>query len=265
MNDAKEMKKFLTKSLALVLVLIMSVSVLATAPVKADEEDAVLISAKNDYSPYSWHPVVKDKVKTFANDNGGVIANCYYERIVLVGFKKGTKKINKALKKLSSAYSCDDLYDYAREAAEHGGVNDVYSDFTRSDVSYADQKYFSVVTTREWYAGGVGNYFTNGYVFNLDTGKRVSITTATGSTLKQVKNAIISAVKNDSEFGDYLTEYEPQIKEFVNGLKASDINYYINGYGKVVVLVAPYTEPFYGGWTREYVLEDLPCVYDVIG
>lgn len=259
------MKKLLTKFFALVMVLIMSVSVLATAPVKADEEEVVLISAQNEYTPYSWHPVVNDKVKTFANDNGGVIANCYYERIVLVGFKKGTKKINKALKKLSSAYSCDDLYSCAKDAAEMGEANDVYNDFVRSSVSYADQKYFSVVTTREWYAGGVGNYFIDGHVFNLDTGKRVSITTATGSTLKQVKNAILSAVKNDPEFGDYLTEYEPQIKEFINGLKTSDINYYINEHGKAVVLVAPYTEPFYGGWTREYILEDLPCVYDVIG
>ena len=259
------MKKFFTKTMALLMCLFISVSVLAAAAVKADEEDVVLISEEDDYVPYSWYPVVKDKVKTFANDNGGIIANCYYERIVLVGFKKGTKKINKALKKLSAAYSCADLYDSAKAVAELGDANDVFSDFVRSNVSYADQKYFSVVTTRECYAGGVGNHFTDGYVFNLDTGKRVSITKATGSTLKQVKDAIISAVKNDSEFGEYLTEFEPQLKEFVNGLKASDINYYINIYGKAVFLVSPYTEPFYGGWTREYVLEDLPCVYDVIG
>ena len=257
------MKKFLTKSLALVLVLIMSVSVLATAPVKADESDVMLISAQNDYVPYSWHPVVKDKVKTFSADGeNGVVANCYYERISFVGFKKGLKKINKTLKKLSNAYSPDDLYSYAKAAGEEG-VCDVYCDYVRSDVTYADQNYVCVTTSREWYAGGVGNYFTDGYVFNLDTGKRAYITTVTGCTLKQVKNAIISAIKNDGEFEEYYDSYAEQIEAYVNSLKTKDINFCINAYGKVVLLIGPYTEPFFGGWTREYILEDLPCVYDV--
>ena len=257
------MKKILGKVLALVLVLTLSLSVMGVSSVKADEEDVMTISATNDYVPYSWYPVVKDKVKKFSADGeNGVIANCYYERISFIGFKKGIKKINKALKKLSSAYSVDNLYSYAREAGEEG-VNDVYYDCVRSDVSYADQKYVCVTTSREWYAGGVGNYFTNGYVFNLDTGKRAYITTVTGCSLKQVKNAIISSVKNDGEFEEYLTEYAEQLKAYVDGLSAKDIDFYINGYGKVVLLIGPYTEPFYGGWTREYILEDLPCVYDV--
>lgn len=257
------MKKVLGKVLALALALALSLSVMSVAPVKADEEDVMLISAQNDYEPYSWYPVVKDKVKKFSADGeNGVVANCYYERISFIGFKKGLKKINKTLKKLSNAYSPDDLYSYARAAGEEG-VNDVYYDNVKSDVTYYDQKYVCVTTYREWYAGGVGNYFTDGYVFNLDTGKRVYITTVTGCTLKQIKNAIVSSVKNDGEFEEYFNEYAEQIKAYVDGLSAKDINFYINGYGKVVLLIGPYTEPFYGGWTREYILEDLPCVYDV--
>ena len=259
------MKKIFGKLLALALVLTLSVSVLGVVPVLADETDMVIDSAyyDNDYEPYNYHRVVKDKCKTFSEGDGCVVATCFYERIVLVGFKKGIKKINKTLKKLSNNYYYDDLYECAEAASKDGGLKDVFCDYVTSDVTWADQTYISVVTTGQWYAGGSSSHSISGYVFNLDTGKKVSITTATGSTLKQVKKALLHAIKEDVEFSDVYDSYATELEAFVNGLKTADISYYINGEGKAVVCVGPYTEPFYGGWTREYVLNDLPAVFEV--
>ena len=258
MNDAEKMKKMIKKSLAFVLVLIMAVSVLGVVPVFAEEVEDTQYS----YTPYSWHRVVKDKTKVFeAEDGDGIIANCFYERIELVGFKKGVKKINKYLKKLSKAYSCDSLYNYASEDVAYGRTGDVYSDYVVSDVTYADQNFISVVTTREWYAGGVGNHYTDGYVFDLDTGKKLSITKVTGLSAKELRKQFVVMLKK--YLGEEASYYGDDVLEaFVNGIEISDINFGIDGDGKIVILIPPYTEPFYGGWTREIVLEDLPPVYE---
>ena len=242
------MKKIIKRSLALVMALVLSVTAFSFVPVSAEEDD---------YSPISWYPVVKNSTKTYTGKTGNqIIANTYFERKVLLGFDKGISKINKALKKLEKSYDPSSLHATAKEMADESNYSkEILYDCVTMDVSYCGMKYICLVSTEYWYGGGVSNDMTSGYVYDLNTGKKKTITQVTGLSEKVIKSKIVDAIKSDEEFKDYIDEFGPQIEAMVNATKVKDINFVVEQDGSITVLILPYTEPLYGGWTRYYSLD----------
>ncbi|MBR4344250.1 MAG: hypothetical protein IKP88_16375 [Lachnospiraceae bacterium] len=254
------MKKFFGKILALALVLSLAISVVNIVPASAEEfSDPVPTSL--DYEPIYWHKVTSDKSKTFTGAAGNsLIVNCYATRIVLTGFQKSLAKINKTLKKACNAFlndsQCEDIFVYAQEAVNEGLVDkDIYHNFVEMDVTYCGSKYISIYGENQWYAGGVGNHIGTGFVFDLETGKQKNITTVSGLSLKKIKSLFIKAVKESEEFKDYYDDFKEGIEAYINALTAKDIDFIIDEVGQISVLIPPYTEGFFGGWTREFPLD----------
>ena len=242
------MKKIIKRSLALVMALVLSVTAFSFVPVSAEEDD---------YSPVSWYPAVTSSTKTYTGKNGNkIIANTYFERAVITGFQKGISKINKATKKMAKSFDPSNLHSTAKEVAELSDYSkEIFYDCVNMDVSYYDSKYISMVSTEHWYAGGVSNDISVGYVYDLNTGKKKTITQVTGLSEKKIKSKLVDAIKGDEEFKDYIDEFAPQIEAMVNATKIKDISFAIDIDGRVFVLIPPYTEPLYGGWTRFYFLD----------
>ena len=238
----RKMKKIFNKIMGLALCLVLAVSVLANVP----------ISAAEDYEPYTWVRTIKDKTKTYEGKEGKIIANCFVESLKLYGFKSGIKKINKSLKKIAKGFDSSTLYDYAEAAAKESSYTDIYFDYVTADVTYADDNYVCVFMDHEWYAGGVHNTMIRGYVFDLDTGKALSLSKITGKKWNTIKKLLVEKIVASGEFEGM----EDQIDTFAANVKESDISYYINNDGNVVLVLPEYTEPFYGGWCREYVLDE---------
>ena len=244
------MKKVFTKIFGLILAMVLVVTASGFENV----------SAASDYEPYGYVRKVNDKTKTFIGEKGKIVAECFCESFKLHGFKKGIKKINKALKKIASAYDCSDLYENARIFAEESAESNVFYNTINADVTYCDQEYFSVTFLSQWYAGGVSNINLNGIVFDINTGKKVSVTKLTGKKWNDIKNMLVKKIVDSGEFEGMEDDV---VETFRKELKESDVPYYINSKGKVVMIIPEYTEPFYGGWYREYVLDEIPAIYEV--
>ena len=56
--------------------------------------------------------------------------------------------------------------DYAKEDCMYRTGNDTYNDYVTQKVSYLSKDIISIVTTSNWYAGGVSNVSTYGYTFD---------------------------------------------------------------------------------------------------
>ena len=206
-------------------------------------------ATKKQDTPFKYSIIVEDNSSEVVGQKSTVNVETFYERIKLAGNSAAVKRINKALLKASKAYNPDDIYSNAEPMADE---SDAYPgiqlyDIWRSAITYRDDKFISIGVTREWFAGGVGNSFLDGYVFDINTGKKVNIVKASGKSLSYIKQRLIANIKADNEFEGF--EYEA----YINGLKASDFSFYINASGLCTVVIPPYT--FYGGAYTEYIIE----------
>lgn len=95
---------------------------------------------------------------------------------------------------------------------------------------------------------------TQGYTFDLNTGKLLKPGKITGLSYKEIKEKYKKAIKADPDFRGM----DFDIDKYVDGIKEADFNYYING-DEFVAVMAPYT--FYGGWARTYVLDGVSIIY----
>ena len=258
------MKKTLSKFIAAALVLVLALSLVGFAPADAAETPQLTTSASpaTEYLPYDYHHASTDYCKTFTGEEGNqVIVESYIDRVVLVGFGKGIKKINKTLKTIAryfyNDYGVDGIYEYAQAAVEGGVDKEIYFDYVYMGVTYMGTKYVSIDSSFNWYAGGVTNIMSNGLVFDLKTGKKKTITAVTGLKEAEIKSKLIETIKKSGMFGDFYDEYADKISEYVDSLTAKDINFIINREGKIVIIVPPYTDPFFGGASIEFVLDDV--------
>lgn len=190
-----------------------------------------------------------DKSKTITNGNSKVEVVNFYNRVVLKGKTDAIKKINKTLLKGSNAFFANDtgLYEIAEIVVnESDDVDETFYDYVAQEHVWNNDRYFSIVQEKYWYAGGVSNTDLSGYVFDLKTGKQIKdITKFTKSKkLSTVKKQIISALEED--YMDYdLTE--------IKDMKATDFAFFIDVDGNLRVCFGPYKLGF-GGWTKVAVI-----------
>ncbi len=262
----REMKKVFSKLITAALILVLTFSLVGFAPANAKGKTPVLLSSASEKEenlpPYEYHHVSKDYSKTFTGKNGNrIIVQSYIDRVVLVGFQKGIKKINKTLKKMANNfyedYGVEGVYETAQFDVENGRDKEIYNDYVYMGVTYMGSKYVSIESRLSWYAGGTGNYNSTGLTFDLKTGKTKTITEVTGLSLDEIKEKFIMGVKDGGYFGNYYDDYSKELMEYVDTLNAKNINYVINSNGQVAIIVPFYTSPFLGGASIEIALDDV--------
>lgn len=203
------------------------------------------------YAKVKYKTVKRDYSKTYQNGEFAINTECLLDYVQLKGSSTAIKKINKQIKALAKAYKplVNELVeDYQDEITWN---EDLY-DNCSIGVNYQDKKFINIYRSEQYYGGGVVNTFYSGYVYSLKTGKPVPITKVTGMSLKKIKKNLIKQIKASGEFDDEFSEkiYEPQI----NGMKAEDFSYFINGDNSVTVTFEPYALGW-GGWFREYTIK----------
>ena len=242
------MRKFFAKTVKTLAALALS-AVIAVSGFGSVVADA---ATRKNAEPINYSLIVRDDSTTVTGTESTIKVNTYYQRIKLSGSDAATKKINKTLLKASKAYDPETILSIAEEAADGTDMfeGSEFYDFFNSFITDRTEDYISIVVTREWWAGGVSNNFEYGYVFDLNTGKKIYITKASGKSLKYIKQRLIGNILADGEFEGF----EAEVEEAVNSLTTSKINYYINSDGLCVVVFNAY-ELGFGGWVREYIIE----------
>lgn len=188
------------------------------------------------YNSYSYNYKVKDYSTTFTGTQTSIDVECYYETFSMSGSGKAVKRINKFFKNLAKGFNPEDILEYAEMYADDQNAEDgmTYYDTNKAWVVYNDGKYISVTMDRYWYAGGVNNIFHDGYTFALKNGKRASVTKITGLTMDQIKEKIRDYIRDFGTMDELVTSY-------IDGLTATNINYYLTKDKQCVLTFAPYT------------------------
>lgn len=184
--------------------------------------------------------------QTFKGEGCTITLKKYYKRVVLSGSSSAVKSINKQLKKYSDEFMAEPsgAVEYAEEDCKYRTYDETYNDYVTQKVSYLSDDIISIVTTYNWYAGGVSNVNTYGYTFDLKTGKEITKLTSV------TKTASLSKIKSTLTKKIEAQQYDPSD---LKDMKATDFHFYINAKGKVIVCFGPY-ELGYGGWTKKYTL-----------
>lgn len=207
----------------------------------AHSDQAIVVQAAEKYT----YKTEKDN-KQVKGESCTITVKHYYKRVVLSGSSAAIKSINKQLKKYSDTFmsKVSGAFEYAEDDCNYRTENDTYNDYVTQKVSYLSKDIVSIVTTYNWYAGGVSNVDTYGYTFDLKTGKEIKkLTSVTKTTsLSKIKSTLTKKIKEQ--------QYDPSE---LDNMKATDFCFYINSKGKVIVCFGPY-ELGYGGWTKKYTL-----------
>ena len=184
--------------------------------------------------------------QTFEGESCTITLKKYYKRVVLSGSSSAVKAINKQLEKYSDEFMAEPsgAVEYAKEDCKYRTYDETYNDYVTQKVSYLSDDIVSIVTTSNWYAGGVSNVNTYGYTFDLKTGKEITkLTSVTKTTsLSKIKSTLTKKIEAQQYDASDLKD-----------MKATEFHFYINSKGKVIVCFGPY-ELGYGGWTKKYTL-----------
>ena len=216
--------------------------VLTVGPVAAvTPKDQIAAHAAEAYT----YKTAKDN-QTFKGEGCTITLKRYYKRVVLSGSSSAAKSINKQLKKYSDKFMAEPsgAVEYAKDDCKYRTYKETYNDYVTQKVSYLSDDIISIVTTYNWYAGGVSNVDTYGYTFDLKTGKEITKLTSVTKTasLSKIKSTLTKKIEAQQYSATDLKD-----------MKATDFHFYINSKGKVIVCFGPY-ELGYGGWTKKYTL-----------
>ena len=192
-----------------------------------------------------------DKSKTYYGSKCNVRVENYATYVALKGDATAVKKINKKLKKQSKAFLKDktihghakDIIDSEYATADN---SDTYYNYRIEDVGFSNDKVISVADYGYWYAGGVSNIFESGAVYDLNTGKQIKdITLVTKQKdLDKLKKTLKKKIEKEGQGYD---------TSEIDGMKATDFNFYINKNGSVTICFGPY-ELGFGGWSKTYTV-----------
>ncbi len=156
-----------------------------------------------------------------------------YKRVVLQGDSDAVKKINQVLEELCDEKVKEMPLDNAKNDADTREYDEVYNNIYTSRVTYNANGVISIVINYVWYQGGVNDYGTDGYTFDLTTGEQLKLTdvcSATNETLtKRIKNRLIKKYSKDTFF-----------EENLNAISADKCDFYLNKKGKAVVVFDKY-------------------------
>ncbi|MBE6739644.1 MAG: hypothetical protein E7565_04930 [Ruminococcaceae bacterium] len=170
--------------------------------------------------------------KSYKNKKGEVLIEHYYDLIQLKGNSEAAQKINNSLKAHMDSFfmSNEELEEYADGAEDLGP----YCYTMDAKVSHNAGGYICIVTSYDWYMGGVANFGYYGFTFNLSTGEPASLAELTGKTRISLENEIKTKV---IEF--FAEEYESDVIYQIKDRRLDDFEFFIEN-GEIVIVIPEY-------------------------
>ena len=170
--------------------------------------------------------------KSYKNKKGEVLIEHYYDLIQLKGNSEAAQKINNSLKaQMDSFFMSDDELEEMAEGAEYLGPFCYTMD---AKVSHNAGGYICVITSYDWYMGGVANFGYYGFTFNLSTGKPASLAELTGKTRISLENEIKTKV---IEF--FAEEHRYNVVDEIKDYRLDDFEFFIEN-GEIVIVIPEY-------------------------
>ncbi len=173
--------------------------------------------------------------KSYKNKKGEVLIEHYYDLIQLKGNSEAAQKINNSLKaQMDSFFMSNEELEGWAEGAEYLGP---YCYTMDAKVSHNEGGYICVLTSYDWYMGGVSNFGYYGFTFNLSTGKAASLAELTGKTRisleNEIKTKVIEFFTEEHEYDVIDVAYE--IKDYC----LDDFGFFIEN-GEIVIVIPEY-------------------------
>lgn len=174
-----------------------------------------------------------DKSKTYKGKKSTIKDVEKYKRVILKGDSDAVKKINQVLKELCDAKVNEMPVGYAKNDADNMGYDGEYSNIYTSKVTYNANGVISIMISYEWYQGGVADYGSDCYTFDLTTGEQLKLTdvcSGNNRTLtKKIKNRLVKKYSKDAFSADGL-----------DSISADKCDFYLKKGGKAVVVFDKY-------------------------
>lgn len=174
------------------------------------------------------------------NDNGEVIGDCHYQKVVFTNPDAALKEINKEI-----AEDCNEFFDEGLgnqyeeyfsqlpDAAKADLVSYPYVATYDVDSVFIDDNYVSVYLVWEWYAGGVHNYGSKGLNFDLKTGEEIDFEDLFASEA-EARTAFSDALNKliDSDPESFFEEAKDTVKNY----DLDEVNFIISKNGITVFI-----------------------------
>lgn len=181
------------------------------------------------------------------NENGEIIGDCHYEKLVFTKPNESLSKINSYIDKACSSFfesgSGKDFKNYLSEVPQERLdelVSYPYKATMDVESIYLTDSYVSIKSKYSWYCGGVGtlNYLGNSY--DLDTGEPLQLT----DLLMGSEDAIMSTIKN-IYWSALIEHYTPArmfdtAREVLDEKALSDYAFFIGEDGEIFFIVDTY-------------------------
>ena len=164
-----------------------------------------------------------------------------YGKPVLKGKSAVVKKINASLNKgyKKAKKNKKAIMNYAKTSgAMYNGAT--FSSTYTTKATYNKKGYVSFKTNYFWFAGGVTDYGTKGYVYSLKTGKKLTVGDVIEGDASQVKRKIADKY--------YAKERSSSTYSRILSASLSDFEFYLKN-GKVVVCFPKYSFGRIGAWS----------------
>ena len=199
-----------------------------TQPVEVEETEAISTPKQLD-TAYTVETVGEKDV----NENGEVIGDCHYQKVVFTNPNEALAKINSEI-----AEECDEFFDegmgkqyeeYLKELPDSMKADlPTYPFVATVDVKdvYIDDNYVSIIQDWDWYAGGVHNYGSTGLNFDLKTGEELDFEDLFASEA-DARTAFETAV--NAIIDEQPEAFFDDAKETVKNYDLDGVNFSLNG------------------------------------
>lgn len=130
-----------------------------------------------------------------------------------------------------------------------------YCDSYSAQVTYLDERYFSVLLFYNWYMGGTTSYGGLGYTFDLSTGKRLDLgdlfpTQDRAELLTELKTLVTDFIQKETQDENLIEEVRLNLEEGYPDLQS--IPYHIASDGEIILCFGKYAIAY--GAAGEFVI-----------
>ena len=211
----------------------VSTAPVATDDIQKDEQNAKLDTA------YTVETIGEKDT----NENGEVIGDCHYQKLVFTNPNEALKKINEELAEEANEFFDKDLgkqyNEYFSELPDVMKANLVDCPYIATydvDKVFTDDNYVSISYVWEWYAGGVHNYGSDGLNFDIKTGEKIDFKDLFASEA-DARNAFSTAVNAliDSDPDAFFSD----AKDTVSNYDLDNVSFALSE-GKITVFINQY-------------------------
>lgn len=152
----------------------------APAPEKSEETPAVTEEIKETEPVLDTSYDIEIVGEKDENENGEVIGDSHFQKVVFTNPNSALKKINDEIAEESNEFftegmgkQYEEYFSQLTDEAKAGLAQQPYTAAYDVDNVFIDDKYVSITYVWDWYAGGVHNYGSKGFTFDISTGEEI--------------------------------------------------------------------------------------------